>query len=203
MASVPSAMCRPPGRSDQEGRRGIPLDPAVDGTLGVHLDYSVTPTLRKALVDQDWERNRYLWVRVGYQHARSLGDDTASNSFRENRGVFEINARTPPTVAAVEVFSRLRMDLRERNGDRSNLYRIRLGLERPFRFHGHPVTPYVTAESIYDTRYDEWKQQRYQVGAEVGLSATWRVDPYIEVRDDRRSEPARVYALGLAFKYFR
>jgi hypothetical protein len=29
------------------------------------------------------------------------------------------------------------------------------------------------------------------------------MEPYLEMRVDRRSEPARVYALGLAFKYFR
>lgn len=63
--------------------------------------------------------------------------------------------------------------------------------------------PYATAETIYDTRYSEWKQQRYQLGMELGLTESWRVEPYLEMRVDRLSEPARVYALGLAFKYFR
>ena len=38
---------------------------------------------------------------------------------------------------------------------------------------------------------------------ELGLTESWRMEPYLEMRVDRRSEPARVYALGLAFKYFR
>lgn len=190
-------------RVDQEGRRGLPLDPAIDSTLGVHLDYSLTPALRKGLLEQDWERNRYLWVRIGYQHARSLGDADAGSEFREHRGVLELNGRTPQGPGGVALYSRLRWDLRDRNDERSSLYRVRLGAERPFDLLGRAAVPYVTAETIYDTRYSEWKQQRYQLGMELGLTTRWRVEPYLEMRDDRRSEPARVYALGLSFKFFR
>jgi hypothetical protein len=190
-------------RVDQEGRRGFPLDPVTDGTLGVHLDYSLSPSLRKGLLEQDWERNRYLWVRIGYQRARSLGDADATSEFHEKRGVFELSGRTPTMPGGVALFSRLRWDLRDRNDERSSLYRARLGAERPFDLLGRTAVPYATAETIYDTRYSEWKQQRYQLGMEVGLTESWRVEPYLEMRVDRLSEPARVYALGLAFKYFR
>jgi hypothetical protein len=30
--------------------------------------------------------------------------------------------------------------------------------------------PYVGAEVLYDTRYDAWSQQRYEVGVEIVLS---------------------------------
>lgn len=190
-------------RVDQEGRRGFPLDPVTDGTLGAHLDFSLTPSLRKGLLEQDWERNRYLWMRIGFQHARSLRDADATSEFRENRGVFELSGRTPTLGGGVALYSRLRWDLRDRNDEHSNLYRVRLGIERPFDLLGRAAVPYATAETIYDTRYSEWKQQRYQLGMELGLTERWRMEPYLEMRVDRRSEPARVYALGLAFKYFR
>lgn len=80
----------------------------TDGTLGVHLDYSLTPSLRKGLLEQDWERNRYLWVRIGYQRARILGDADATSEFHENRGVFELSGRTPTMPGGVALFSRLR-----------------------------------------------------------------------------------------------
>lgn len=190
-------------RVDQEGRPGITFDPATDSTLGVHIDYSLTPTLRAGLLEQDWERNRYLWVRAGYQHARSLGNGDAASEFRENRGVFEISGRTARTAGGVALFSRLRWDLRDRGGERSSLYRVRLGIERPFDLLGRAAVPYANAEAIYDTRYSEWKQQRYQFGMELSLTEKWRMEPYLEIRDDRRAEPSRVYALGLTFKYFR
>jgi hypothetical protein len=175
----------------------------TDGTLGVHLDYSLTPSLRKGLLEQDWERNRYLWVRIGSQRARSLGDADATSEFHENRGVFELSGRTPTMPGGVALFSRLRWDLRDRNDERSSPYHARLGAERPFDLLDRTAVPYATAETIYDTRYSEWKQQRYQLGMEVGLTESWRVEPYLEMRVDRLSEPARVYALGLALKYFR
>ncbi len=189
-------------RIDQEGRSGLPLDPVTDGTLGVHLDYSITPTLRKTLLEQDWERNRYLWVRIGYQHARSLGEASAASEFRENRGVLEVNGRTPPTMAALEWFTRLRWDARDRDGEHSSLYRFKVGVGRAFELWGRAAVPYLSAETIYDTRFDEWKQQRYQLGMEFGWAANWRVEPYLETRVVRRSEPARVYALGVSLKYF-
>jgi len=190
-------------RVDQEATRGAPLDPVTDGTVGVHLDYSLAPARRRALLDQDWERRRYLWMRIGYQRARSVGDANLGNTFRENRGVFEVNARTPPLTGALEWSTRFRTDVRDRNGEHSNLYRVRLGVERQIDVRGRAVVPYLTAETIYDTRHDEWKQQRYQLGVEFGLNANWRFEPYLETRNDRRSEPARVYALGLALKYIR
>lgn len=189
-------------RIDQEATRGAPLDPVSEGTIGAHLDVSITPTLRRALLEEDWGRNRYLWVRIGYQRARSFGNADVVSEFRESRAVFELNGRTPPLAGALEWVSRIRLDARDRNGENSNLYRLRLGVERQYALRGRPAIPYATAETIYDTRYDGWKQQRYQLGVEFGLDAKWRLDPYLEARNDRRSEPSRVYALGLALKYF-
>jgi len=175
---------------------------AVDGTAGVHLDYSLTPVFRPSLLEQDWARNRYLWARVGYQHARSFGDADAGGGFREHRGIFEMNARTPPLAAELEWYGRLRWDLRDRNGENSSLYRLRLGDERQFKLRERAVIPYLTAEVIYDTRYNRWDQRRYQAGTEVSLNEAWRFDLYVEARTDEIAERPRLAAVGAVLKYY-
>lgn len=175
---------------------------ATDGTIGVHVDYSLTPAFRPDLLQQDWARNRYLWARVGYQNVRSFGDADGSSGFREHRGIFELSGRTPPLAGELEWFSRVRWDLRDINSENSSLYRLRLGVERQFKVRGHAAVPYLTAEAVYDTRYDDWKQLRYQTGVEVSLTEAWRVDLYVEARNDLISEPARIRALGAVLKYF-
>jgi hypothetical protein len=174
----------------------------TDGTFGVHLDYSLMPVFRPKLREQDWARNRYLWTRVGYQYSRSFGDSDAGNSFRENRGIFEMTARTPPLAGSLEWIARVRWDLRRRDVETFSVYRLRLGVERQFDVRGHATTPYLSAEAHYDTRYNEWKQMRYQAGAEVVIDGPWRIEPYLEVRHDRISEPALIRAVGLVFKYY-
>jgi hypothetical protein len=64
------------------------------------------------------------------------------------------------------------------------------------------VIPFANAETFYDTRFDTWNRQRYQVGVEVELNRAWRMEPSLYRQNDSRSEPSRVNALGLALKYF-
>jgi hypothetical protein len=174
-----------------------------DGEVGAHIDYSLTPILRPHLRDEDWARNRYLWIRVGYNYARSLGDAETTGRFRENRGVFELNSRTLPLAGEIELFGRIRMDARDRNGLESQRYRLKLGAERIFDVDGRVVVPYVETETFYDTRYSTWNQQRYKVGAEVELNRSWRIEPYFMLTADSRSEPSTARALGLALKFYR
>jgi hypothetical protein len=66
------------------------------------------------------------------------------------------------------------------------------------------VTPPTWApRCFYDTRYDAWSQQRYQVGVEIVLSDRWRLEPHYLRQDDHRSQPAHVNAFGLILKHHR
>ncbi len=177
-------------------------NPPLEAVVGAHLDYSLMPVLRPDLREQDWARNRYLWVRAGYQYSHSTSTAAAASSYRENRGVFEMTGRTPPLVGQLEWAARARWDWRNRNGENSSLYRLRLRTERRLEVQSHAVLPYVTAEAIYDTRFGSWNQRRYQVGTEFAIDGSWRVDPYLEARNNHGTEPARVLAFGLILKYF-
>ena len=174
-----------------------------DSLYGAHIDYSLTPVLRTHLREEDWARNRYLWIRVGYVYTRSNGDAERTDRFRENRGVFELNGKTLPLAADLEFTGRLRLDARDRNGQDSQRYRLRLGVERIFEVGGHIVIPYVNAENFYDSRYNTWNRQLYQAGAEVEISRAWRIEPYLGLQKDSRSEPSTTRVFGLALKYYR
>jgi hypothetical protein len=63
------------------------------GELGVNLDLTLKPILRRELGLGEWERERYLWVRVGYRLIGNLDD--AADSKAEHRGIFEVTGRIP------------------------------------------------------------------------------------------------------------
>lgn len=170
-----------------------------DVTLGAHLDFSLRPFLRKALQEEDWERNRYLWTRIGYNYIETHRD--SSGSYHENRGIVELSLRQP-LFEWLTLTERLKWDLRDIDGRYSNRYRIRFGLESSVQVFGHAATPYARAEAFYDTRFDTWNREKYQAGMEVALTQRWRIEPYLARQEDSRSRPEHVNALGLIFKYY-
>lgn len=173
-----------------------------DATAGLHLDVTLLPKLRRDLAGADWQRNRYLWMRIGYRYGRSIGDAERDDRFREQRGIFEITGRTQPLIGGLEFAGRLRWDARDVNDRHSNRYRLRVTVEKALSVDGRAVVPFASAEAFYDTRFDTWNRQRYQAGVEIALDRSWRLEPSLVRQNDSRSQPARVNALGLAIKYF-
>jgi hypothetical protein len=130
-----------PGHSGRASRQ--------DMQLGAHLDVTLSPVFRTDLAKGDWQRNRYLWMRIGYR------------------------------------------------------YRLRLQVEKSYKHEGRALVPFVNAEAFYDTRYDAWIRERYQLGMEIELSQSWRLEPALTHQADERSSPGRINALGLTRKYFQ
>jgi len=161
--------------------------------LGAHLDLTLEPILRPELRNANWERDRYLWMRVGYVE---LGSDPV-----EHRGIIELTARIP-LPQEVWLVNRGRVDLRDIGGEFSQRYRYRLGIEREVTVSGVVMVPYFQAEIFYDTRYDAWNRQLYQAGAEIELSKHWRIEPYLARQNDSRSASGNVDRVGLVLKYY-
>ena len=174
----------------------------TQATYGAYLDVTLTPRLRQRLQEGDWQRDRYLWSRIGYEYSQSYNGSKENKSFWQNAFIWELTSHSRPLVGGLELEGRARLDLRDKNGENSSLYRLRLTVERRFEVRGRSTTPYVRAENIYNTKYDQWNQQRYQAGAELELNDRWRIDPYFEWRNDSRAQPERVRAFGLEVKYF-
>ena len=172
-----------------------------EGELGAHLDFTLKPTLRSHLSEANWVRDRYLWARVGYVALST--PDSRSSGPKERRGILEITGRVP-LPNEVWLVNRGRVDLRDLEGQSSSQrYRLRMGIEREFAAGGTAIVPYAQAEVFYDTRYDTWNRQLYQVGAEIELAKAWRIEPYYARQNDTRPSAAHVDRVGLVLKYYR
>jgi hypothetical protein len=169
------------------------------GKLGAHVDISLRPLLRQELEDQDWERNRYLWMRIGYNYVANSRANGETN--HEDRGILELSLRQPAAYG-ITLTGRLKWDLRDIEGNYSNRYRVRIGIERAFEAGGHILVPYAHAETAYDSRYEIWNRQHYQAGVEVEINKNWRIEPYLARQNDSRSDAAHINILGLILKYY-
>jgi len=170
-----------------------------EGEVGAHLDFTLKPIFRPELHGADWERNRYLWVRVGLVQLST--PDKRSSGPTESRGILELTGRIP-LPQEVWLVQRARVDLRDVGGEFSKRYRYRLGVEREVMIGGVVTVPYAQAEVFYDTRFDTWNRQLYQAGVEVELSRRWRIEPYLARQNDSRSASGNVDRAGLALKYY-
>lgn len=173
---------------------------ATDGSVGAHIDFTLEPIWRYELREADWERNRYLWARVGYLRLGS--PDNRGFGPHERRGILELTGRVPLPQNAWLV-NRARVDLRELGDRFSQRFRYRLGIEREMVVRGLAMVPYAQAEIFYDTRYDSWNRRLYQAGVEIELSKRWRIEPYLASQNDSQSSSANIGRFGVALKYYR
>ena len=170
----------------------------TDGDIGVHLDVTLKPILRTALREEDWENQRYLWLRIGYRLIGGLDDD---NRKPENRGIVELTSRFPLPLD-IWLVARAGVDLRDLGGDFSARLRPRVGLEREFSLGNHTLKPYLQVEAFYDTRFGDWSRERYQAGVEYRLTKHWGVESYYRRQEDRLPARAHENAAGFVLKYF-
>ena len=181
-------------------------DRSVNGYLhemqvGAHLDITLKPILLPKFREGNWERDRYLWVRIGYRYGTSIGD--VEDSFHEHRGICELTGRVP-LPADFWAVNRFGFDLRDIDGTESTRYRCRFGIERELLIFNVVTVPFVTAEFFYDSRFDTWNRQSYQFGIEIELSQNWRVEPSFVRQEDQHPESSHTdatNALGLTLKY--
>ncbi len=143
-----------------------------------------------------------MWARVGYAFGGIHEGLDLRNGFNETRFVAEVSGRYPISTSFWAT-TRARLDLRTLSGERSNRYRFRLGVETEYRVLGRRVVPYAHAEILYDTRFDAWNRQIYQVGVEIELTQWLRIEPSYAFQVDTSMEPRHVDRVGLALKYYR
>lgn len=167
-----------------------------EGQIGVHVDYIP---------------NQHLILRTGYRYGTSVGNNT--DTFKEHRLLTEQTLRhlLPGDVLLSD---RNREDFRFVNGDFSFRYRNRVTLEREVPlFKGRNITPYISGEIFYDTRYDTWNRNRFAVGVQQSLlrgplrkmllpKRQITLDLYYMRQNDSRSEIKHVNALGAALTFY-
>lgn len=174
---------------------------ATSRTLDVagYFDLTLEPILLPALQKEDWRRKKYLWARFGYDHV--FKGENGNPVSPENRGIIALHARAY-LPAEILLEGRARADLRWIGGDYSTRYRLRIEVNREFTVRDRAVTPYFQAEAFYDTRFDGWARQLYQVGAEVQLTEHFRVEPYVARQLDDLPADSGLYALGIVARWY-
>jgi Protein of unknown function (DUF2490) len=167
-----------------------------EGQIGVHVDYIP---------------NNHVILRTGYRYGTAVGSN--SEPFKEHRLLTEQTLRhlLPGDLLLSD---RNREDFRFVNGDFSFRYRNRVTLEREVHlFKGRTITPYVSGEIFYDTRYNTWNRNRWAVGLQQSLlrgplrkmllhKRQVILDLYYMRQNDSRSEIQHVNAIGAALAFY-
>ena len=163
--------------------------------VGPNLNISFRPILRRALLRKNETSYKYLTLGVGYRFIANLDKPS------ENRGIVEVTARFP-LPQKIQLSDRNRADLRVIQGQFSWRYRNRIIVERSFRLHQYPLTPYGQAEFYYNSQSDSWDKKIYQLGLNLSVHDWSEIDPYYE-RQNNTSNPNHVNAFGLRlYLYF-
>jgi len=161
-----------------------------EAQLGVHVDYIP---------------NQHLILRTGYRYGTSVG--TTDDPFKEHRLITEQTLRQL-LPGDLLLSDRNREDFRFVDGDFSFRYRNRVTLERELHlFKGRTLTPYVSGEIFYDTRYNTWNRNRFAVGVQTSLRAgplrkmllpkrQVILDLYYMHQNDSRSQPNHTNGVG-------
>lgn len=168
--------------------------------LGAYLDVSLKPITRKDLLDEDWQRSRYFWTRIGYTRVFKATDESEAE-VAEDRGVISFLGKAP-LPAAVWLETRVRADLRWIGDEYSMRYRVRVEATRDFAVRGLTLVPYLKYEWFYDTRYDGWARALWMAGAEVTVNEHFRYEVYLARQEDRLPRDDSLVALGVVAKWY-
>lgn len=167
--------------------------------LAGYFDLTLGPPVRRSLRQDDWRARKYFWARIGYDHIFKAEGKTKTTP--EDRGIVALHARAY-LPAEILFEARARADLRWIGGDYSTRYRLRGEVNRDFNVFHRVVTPYFQAEYFYDTRYDGWARQFYQLGAEIGVTGHFRVEPSLTRQVDRLPESSGLWGVGLVARWY-
>lgn len=167
--------------------------------LQAYVDISLKPKRRRELQQRDWQRSRFLWVRIGYDHVADVGGGT--HTATENRGILALYSKAD-LRAGIVLEARARADLRWLDGAYSTRYRVRLEATREFIVRNHSVVPYFNVEWFYDMRYDDWSRTLYQLGSEFTLSKHFRYELFLARQNDYQSVAASLNAGGVVAKWY-
>ena len=167
-----------------------------EAQIGAHIDYIP---------------NEHVILRAGYRFGTSVGK--TDEPFKEHRlGTEQTLRKLLP--GGLMVSDRNREDFRFVNGDFSFRYRNRVTIEREFNlFKQRNITPYVSGEIFYDTRYRIWNRNRLAVGLQTSLrrgpvrkmllpERQVILDLYYMRQNDSRSEIQHVNGIGAALTFY-
>ncbi len=167
--------------------------------LAGYLDLTIGPHLPRARQKEDWRTKKYVWARIGYDHIFKAEGDTMKAP--EYRGIVALHARYY-LPGGILVEGRTRADLRWLEDGYSTRYRFRIEVNRDFTVLDRVFTPYFQAEYFYDTRYNGWARELYQVGTEIGVTGHFRVEPSVARQSDHLPSSSGLYAFAFVARWY-
>jgi hypothetical protein len=167
--------------------------------LAANIDISLKPLLRKKFMQKDWQRSRFLWVRLGYDYISKLS--SGEKSTPENRGMVNLYVKYQLPVD-IWLEARTRADLRWIGEDYSTRYRLRLEATREFTGFNYSVVPYLNCEVFYDTRYSGWSRLFIMAGSEFTINKHFRFELYLAPQIDYLPSRANLLAFGIVAKFY-
>ena len=168
------------------------------GTAGAHVDVYAKRFARKWLESHpDAEKRHYLMFRAGYRYYWDIGDGGGGS--REDRILVEAT----PRFSRHRFFflNRNRVEWRDQNGADSWRYRNRSRLEGDVPLGSRTATPYAMAEFFYDSKYDDWDEERYYGGVDWPVGSKAIVDTYY-CRQNNTHSHEDVNAFGLTVRLY-
>jgi len=141
--------------------------------VGGFLDVGIRPSLRAMLEDIDSaykaDALQYVILRSGVMYVSALN---ASQPTNEWRGVLDLTPRWILPLG-IRLNWRNRNEFRWINGDFSFRFRSRLWFGLPISVvESQTLTPYISSEIFYDTRFDRFSRSTSQLGISYGF-VTW------------------------------
>ncbi len=139
---------------------------------------------------------RFSQKLSGGVHYRFVENEPTPNRLStEHRLWGELTPRTALKFG-FNVSDRNRMEWRNINDKVSWRYRNRLQFERPLSFGEHKITPYISGETMYDTRYRTWNRSQVYVGARIPLAKHVTFDGFYMRQFDARALPGFLHVIG-------
>jgi hypothetical protein len=162
-------------------RGGRNISAIVDTQIGAGLSFSF---------------GKYFSLSPNYRHVTAKPSPTRRT--QEHRFFVDLTVRVPLRFG-LSLSDRQRGELRGINGVISGRYRHRLQLERALTLHDHKLTPYLSGEMIYDSRYHAWARNRIFIGARLPVQKHLTLDSYYGRQHDGRSRPGYLHLVGMIF----
>jgi Protein of unknown function (DUF2490) len=163
------------------GDRDADSGDKTDGKFGVYLDYRSSDRIS---------------LRGGYVLQRNLAESPGEKDTLENRLVFDFNYRWQIGEHG-QLADRVRLDLRDMEGETSYRIRNRLRYAQEFKLTHVTLTPYASIEAYYDSRFDTISRYRTEVGTTVPFARRFESDFYVAWQHDTQPQDKKIAALGL------
>ncbi len=167
--------------------------------FAANIDVSLKPIFGRDYRREDWQRSRYLWVRLGFDYVSKQVSDEKSTP--ELRGMINIYGKVQ-FPADIWLESRMRADLRWIGDEYSTRYRLRAEATRELSVLDHSVVPYLNCEVFYDTRYSDFSRLLIMAGTEFTVSKNFRFELYLAPQLDYYPSRTNLLALGAVAKIY-